>query len=43
MLRFMKNIILLILLGLVVTACGRMSRPIAPEGSTYPQTYIVKE
>ncbi len=39
----MRKLVILVLLGLIISACGRMSRPVAPEGSTYPQTYIIKE
>ena len=39
----MIKIVVTILMALTVVACGRMSRPIAPDGSTYPQTYIVQE
>jgi len=39
----MKRIILILLLILTVAACGRMSPPVAPKGTTYPQDYIVRE
>ena len=39
--RMKKYIILL--LFLVLGACGRMSKPQAPEGSTYPEVYIVRD
>ena len=39
----MKKIIFICLIGLVLAACGRMSPPVAPKGSVYPQTYIIKE
>ncbi len=39
----MKKIIFVCFLSIVVAACGRMSRPIAPHGSVYPETYIIKE
>ena len=39
----MKNILFICLLCLILLACGRMSKPMAPDGSTYPQTYVIKE
>lgn len=39
----MKKILVLCFLGLMIAACGRMSKPMAPEGSVYPETYIIKE
>ncbi len=35
----MKKIIFVLCLCALVGACGRMSRPIAPEGTTYPAPY----
>lgn len=42
-----KTILLIIASFLVVTvmglsACGRVSRPMVPEGSEYPKSYSVK-
>lgn len=39
----MKKYIILILLFLSLVACGRISKPQAPSGSTYPEVYIVRD
>ena len=39
----MKQLFFIFLMGFVLVSCGRMSKPIPPEGSTYPQTYIIQE
>jgi len=39
----MKKIVLICFIALILAACGRMSKPIAPEGSVYPETYVIKE
>jgi len=39
----MKNFLCLFLVLVFLSACGRLSKPQAPEGSVYPRTYIIKE
>lgn len=34
---------ILVLIGGLVAACGRVSKPIAPEDSTYPYPYAVTQ
>ena len=38
----MKKLIILVLF-LSLMACGRVSKPQAPEGSTYPEIYVVRD
>ena len=38
----MKNLIILVLF-LTLASCGRISKPQAPEGSTYPEVYVVRD
>ncbi len=37
----MKNLII-IFLFFALTACGRISKPEKPDGSTYPEVYVVR-
>jgi len=39
----MRYIVCLLFLGLMLSACGRISKPEAPEGSVYPRTYIIQD
>ncbi len=39
----MTKIFCILILALAIAGCGRISKPQAPKGSTYPETYIVKE
>ncbi len=40
-----KIFLFLVLIGTVcyLAGCGRVSKPVAPEGTTYPHRYIVTE
>jgi len=41
--RMLNKGFLCLLLLVLVAACGRVSKPIPPEGSTYPETYVVTQ
>jgi len=32
-----------LLLFILLAACGKVSKPIPPEGSTYPETYVITQ
>ncbi len=39
----MTKRICILILALILTGCGRISKPQAPKGATYPETYVVQE